>query len=194
MHPDAERWNARYRNELEYYLEREPYKLVTSHLDLVPQSGTVLDVACGVSPLGELLARRGLHVVALDVSLDAVGAARRRLLRKKLTLDGAVMDLMDAWLPPDHFAAIFDFYFLSRPLLERFRTSLKPGGVVFFETLLWDERLGSDKQHYLRPGELEGRFADWQIHYINEMWKRGRKNSTEPKKVIQLIAQKPEGE
>jgi SAM-dependent methyltransferase len=191
LHPDAKRWNERYEHDLEYHLQRDPYDLVTNHLSLIPEKGTVLDAACGVAPLGELLIQCGLKVVALDVSFLAAQAARQRLLSKNMELACAVLDMTDPWLPNDYFAAIFNFYFLSRPLLDRFRVSLKPGGFAFFEILLWDGNPVASRQNYLLPGELERRFLDWQVHYVNEMWKKSRKKTGEPRKVLQLIVQKP---
>jgi SAM-dependent methyltransferase len=191
LHPDAERWNARYKSELEYYIQREPYSLVTSHSELIPDQGIVLDAAAGVSPLGCFLAQRGLTVFALDISLQALLAARQRAGNQGHDLACAVMDLMDPWLAPSFFSAIFNFYFLSRPLIDRYRSALKPGGYVFCEMLLWDERIGLDKQNYLQPGELERRFSDWRMHFRDEIWKYGRGHNGQPRKVVQMIAQKP---
>lgn len=191
MHPDAERWNARYRSEMRFYLQREPYNLVTAHSHLIPTHGVALDAAAGVSPLGDYLTQRGLSVLALDISLDALMAARQRVTSGASHLSCAVMDMTDPWLPASFFDVIFNFYFLSRPLLNRYMAALKPGGLLFFETFLWTDRPGSNPQNYAQPGEIERKFAGWDIRFKNEFWKQGRDGNANHRKAIQLIAQKP---
>jgi tellurite methyltransferase len=191
LHPDAQRWNARYDRERDYYLQRPPYQLVESHADLLPERGLALDVAAGVSPLGLFLTQRGLQVIALDVSMTALRMAQRRFREQGRSLACAAVDLTDPWLPPAQFDVILDFYFLSRPLLDRFRTALKPGGLLFCELLLWDEQTGSHRRNYLDPGELESRFRDWKTIYSKERWKRGRDPAIAPRRIVQLVVQKP---
>ncbi|MCL5429778.1 MAG: class I SAM-dependent methyltransferase [Chloroflexi bacterium] len=171
--------------------ERGPYKLVESHSELLPKEGIVLEAAAGLSPLGEFLMWRGLTVFALDISLLALVHAKQRLEKRGLDLACAVMDLVDRWLPTAFFSAIFNFYFLSRPLLERYHVALKPGGFMFCEILLWNEGEVPNKQHYLLPGGLEDKFGAWKIYFKNETWKRGRDFAVQPRKILQLIAQKP---
>lgn len=191
MHPDAARWNARYSKEREYYLQREPYELVLSHADLLPAKGIVLDAAAGVSPLAIFLARRNLHVIALDVSLQALRAAQARMRAQNLHLDCAILDLTDPWLPSDFFDVILNFYFLSQPFLDLARAALKPGGLLFCEILLWDERSGTTRQHYLQAGELEEKFSDWKIIYKGERQRHGRQSEAGSRRAVQLIAEKP---
>lgn len=190
MHPDAARWNARYLQERDYFLKREPYQLVKSHADWLPERGLVLDVAAGVSPLGLYLVQRNLRVVALDVSFTALRLAKQRLQDHNRQLACAVLDLVDAWLPPDTFDVILDFYFLSRPLLERYRSALKPGGLLFCEMLLWNEQTGSARQNYLLPGELEEQFSDWRTIHHQVSWKRGRNPARAPREIVQLVTQR----
>lgn len=191
MHPDAERWNARYRGELEFYLQREPHRLVTANSHLLPSSGVALETAAGVSPLADFLTQRGLTVIALDISREALRAAQRRVKSRGSRLSCAVMDLSDPWLPPSFFDIIFNFYFLSRPLLETYKATLKPGGLLFFETFAWSGRNGSNPLHYVHPGELEETFANWNILYKNEYWKETRDGEANQHRAVQLIAQKP---
>jgi SAM-dependent methyltransferase len=191
LHPDAERWNARYRSEMRFYLQREPYNLVTANSDLLPTQGFALDAAAGVSPLAGYLAQRGLSVLALDISLDALLAARQRVTTGVSRVSCAVVDLTNPWLPSDYFDVIFNFYFLSRPLLDRYMVALKPGGLLFFETFLWTDRPGSNPLNYAQAGEIERKFASWEIRFKNEFWKQGRDGNANHRKALQLIAQKP---
>lgn len=190
-HPDAEHWNTRYRRELKFYLQREPHRLVTENSRLLPSSGVALETAAGVSPLAGFLTQRNLTVISLDISCEALLAARQRVKSHTSHLSCAVMDLTDPWLPPSFFDVIFNFYFLSRPLLETYKVALKPGGMLFFETFAWNERPGSNPLHYVHPGELEEKFAGWNTLYKNEYWKQTRDGQTNKHKAVQLIAQKP---
>jgi len=191
LHPDAEHWNARYSQERDYFLQRQPYELVRTHADLLRVGGVVLDAAAGVSPLGLFLSGRGLKVVALDISLPALCIARARFKAQGHQFSGAVVDLANSWLPVDYFDAVMNFYFLSRPLLALYRTAIRPGGLLFCEMLLWDGNLGARRDHYLLSGELEHIFADWRIIFSAEKWKHGRKSFAGPRKTVQLIAQRP---
>ncbi len=76
QHPDALRWNERYLGETERWALRNPRPLVTSHLDLLPRDGLILDAACGTTSTGRYLAARGWRVIAVDVSLTALQLAR----------------------------------------------------------------------------------------------------------------------
>ena len=194
MHPDALRWNARYGQDPDYYLQRSPYQLLQDHAELLPRSGLALDVAAGVAPLGLFLAKRGLEVLALDISLTALRLAQRRFRQAGRDLACAVADLTDPWLPLAHFDMILDFYFLSRPLLDRCRAALKPGGLLVSELLLWDEQPGSNRANYLDPGELEARFSDWHIIQLNQGLRHGRGPLNAPGKIMQMVVQKPKKE
>ena len=48
-HLDAERWNSRYAEEGEEWLERGPRRLLQEHADLLPGQGLALDAAAGVA-------------------------------------------------------------------------------------------------------------------------------------------------
>lgn len=187
MHPDARHWNERYKGEIDHYLRRGPFPLVRKHAELLPTQGVVLETACGVSPLSRFLVERGLSLIGLDICMPALLAAKQREPR----LACAIMDLMDAWLPPEHFEAIFNFYFLSRPLLERYRTAIKPGGLLFCEIFVWQEGVDLSQDKYLQPGELESKFADWKTIDRAEIKKRRRTPSAPDRKAIQLVVQKP---
>lgn len=164
-HPDALRWDDRYAHETERFALRAPRHLVTSHLDLLPSGGLILDAACGTTSTGRYLAARGWRVIAIDVSIVALRLARIRVRKEGLPISFAVMDLMNPWLPSAHFDVILNLFFLSRPLWKLYREALKPGGWLFFETYL-SER-GTDPARYLKSQELRRAFDDWEIiHYL----------------------------
>lgn len=191
QNPDALRWNARYLNETGRWALRNPRHLVSSHLELLPEGGLILDAACGTTSTGRYLAARGWRVLAVDVSLAALQLAHSRARKENLPISFAVMDLMNPWFPPAHFDVILNLYFLSRPLWKHYREALKPGGLLFFETYLSEK--GSDPARYLQTQELRQAFTDWEIiHYLEtERQVRSHNGVDGMRWSAQLVARKP---
>jgi tellurite methyltransferase len=162
-HPDAEYWNERYLNEGLERQKKRPNRLLLENAHLLPAAGLVLDAACGVGVNGLYLAGRGLHVIGLDISLAALRLATASARQNRLPFSAAVWNLDSPCLPPDHFDAILNFRYLSRPALIEYRQSLKPGGFLLFETFLAPAPPGSNPTHYLEPGELIACYSGFEI-------------------------------
>ena len=190
-HPDALRWDERYSHETERFALRSPRHLITSHLDLLPRGGLILDAACGTSSTGRYLAAHGWRVIAVDVSIAALCLASQMVRKDASPISFAVMDLVDPWLPSSHFDVILNFYFLSRTIIPTYRQSLKPGGLLFFETYLRERHTNSER--YLESQELRRFFDDWDIfHYLEiERLVRSHSGYEETRWTAQLIARKP---
>lgn len=192
IHPDADRWNQRYALEGVDWLTSPPRPLLRDFAHLLPNRGRALDAAAGVAVHGLFLARRGLRVVALDISEVGLRLARRQALSEDLQLETAVCDLSQLWLPPLSFDVIVNFRFLERTTFPMYRQALKPGGLLFFETFVRGEDDEAHPDYFLYPGELRAAFADWQILHWQEMAedKCGRDHRSSPKIAAQLIARK----
>ena len=111
--------------------------------------GTVLDLACGAGRHAKLFLARKLEVVAVDREAREIPGAR--FIRTDLE-DGSLWPL-----PGEQFEGIVVTNYLHRPLFPRILESLKPGGVLIYETfMLGNERFGkpSNPAFLLRPGEL----------------------------------------
>lgn len=188
-HPDAARWNARYKTEKEAWLEREPRQLLVDFASQLPDRGLALDAAAGVSANGLFLAQRGLRVIALDISETALRLAMGRARALSLPMYAAVYDLTHPWLPPETFDAILNFHFLARATFPVYRQALKPGGLLFFETF---QRAGEDlpqPNYHLEPGELLAAFEDYEIIYWGESEMPA--TQTHPQRAMaQLVARK----
>lgn len=185
-HPDAKRWNARYAADAEVWLERQPRQLLLDYTHRLPKHGIALDSAAGVGNNGAFLARHGLNVIALDISLIGLQLARKRALAESLHLFAAVCDLAHLWLPADYFDLIINFHFLERTTFTEFRQALKPGGLLIFETFLRSNDDAPTPDYYLEPDELLGAYEDFEIIHWKECTIPGTTKVT-----AQLVARKP---
>jgi len=187
--PDALEWNARYQSEPQRRIPRAARSLLTAHIEQLPASGLALDMACGTASTSLYLAARGWQVIGLDVAESALRLAQVQARKAKLPASFAVMDLTDPWLPASHFDVILNFYFLVRPLWSLYKEALKPGGLLFFETFLWQPEIELRPERYLLPDELRQAFADWEIlHYKENDHPHGQSRL---RRIAQLVARKP---
>jgi 2-polyprenyl-3-methyl-5-hydroxy-6-metoxy-1,4-benzoquinol methylase len=127
-----------------------------------------LDSAAGVSSNGLFLARRGLHVIALDISEFALQLACQRARAENLPFQAAVYDLSHPCFPAERFDAILNFRFLERATFPAYRRALNPGGWLFFETYINLAGNPSPREYYLEPGELLAAFLDFEIIHWEE--------------------------
>jgi SAM-dependent methyltransferase len=121
---------------------------------LVRPGGDVLDLACGHGRHARLFAARGCRVVAADRDADALAA-----LAGAAGITTLCADLEGAPWPfaADSFDAIVVANYLHRPQFPHIAASLRPGGVLVYETFMaGNERYGrpSNPAFLLREGEL----------------------------------------
>ena len=116
--------------------------------------GRVLDLACGSGRHSRLLLECGFSVQSVDLDIselaDLNGRANFKLLQA---------DLENARWPFDNncFDAIVVTNYLHRPLFAHLIASLKPGGVLIYETFASGHgQFGrpSNPNFLLKPGEL----------------------------------------
>ena len=111
--------------------------------------GRVLDVACGSGRHSRLFLDRKLEVTAVDREAQDIPGAR--FIQADLE-DGS------PWpLPGERFEGVVVTNYLNRGIFSDIGESLKPGGVLIYETfMLGNERFGkpSNPAFLLRPGEL----------------------------------------
>jgi len=163
--------------------------LLLDYAHLLPSSGLALDAAAGVGTSSLFLAEKGLHVIALDISLVALRLAKQRAGSGSLPLEAVVYNLSNPWFPAETFDVILNFHFLERATFPIYRQALKPGGLLFFETFQKAEQDLLIPAYYLEPGELLAAFQDFEIIY----WGENVLPATEthpPRAMAQLVARK----
>lgn len=185
---DADRWNKRYTNTDLSDLQT-PRPFLVNHLDLLPASGTALDVAMGAGKNIRPLLENGFDVIGVDISATALLQARCHFPHLK----AVIADLTNFYFPTNYFDLILNFYYLERKLWPEYRRILKPNGLLFFETLT--EKMSITKpditpDFLLIEGELSSAFQDWNIIVYQEGWVMGDRGYQ--KSVASMIARLPE--
>lgn len=168
---DRARWDERYAAG-DWADVDEPARILEEAEAWLAEPGLALDVACGAGRNALWLARRGFKVVAVDISWEGLQRLQRRARDEKLDIHIVLADLEDFPLAPDTFDLIVNSRFLLRSLFPVFRTALKPGGLLLFETFTVDEIevLGGDIRHAyaLERGELRQAFWDFEMLLYEE--------------------------
>jgi SAM-dependent methyltransferase len=177
-------WNHRYR---EKPAPVEACQILIEFSDRLPVAGRALDLACGGGRNTVFLAQRGLHAVGIERSRVALEQGRELARQKKVTVDWVQADLQNFALPPATFDVIVCSYYRDPAMYVLIRESLRPGGVLFYETFsreqLRFETGPKNPAHLLELSELLQVFADWRLVFYREMFiDRG---------IAALIARKP---
>jgi SAM-dependent methyltransferase len=188
-HPDAVRWNERYRHESADWLSHSPKKLLLDFANLLPENGMALDVASGVGTNSIFLAEQGLTPFAIDISYVGLRLARERFLTTGIRSNLAVYDLKKLWLPENHFAVIINFCYLERRIFPILLQALKPGGLLFFECYLTGSHQMSHPEYYLESGELQKEFSELDIIHSGQVVREGGARGS-GRKLDQLVARK----
>lgn len=129
---------------------------------LLPEGGTVLDVACGGGRHARALLERGhaLTVVDKDTTYVADLADRAEVVTTDLE-DGSPWPFAGRT-----FGGVVVTNYLYRPLFPALAESVAPGGVLVYETFArGNEQFGRPRNpaHLLEPGELLSAFPGLQV-------------------------------
>lgn len=128
--------------------------------------GRALDLACGAGRHALFLAERGFRVRAVDGSREGIARMMDEAQRRKVAdrIDARWCDLESdsAVLENDEFDLVCDFYFLHRPLFEKIRTAVRPGGVFAAAIHVRGDAGGTAPHKFLlEPGELRALVLAW---------------------------------
>jgi len=148
-----------------------PSSFLVDHIDLLPK-GRVLDVATGRGRNAVYLARQGFEVEGVDISGEALDAARSLATSFGVSLALRLMDLeKDVLLPKEVYDVVVCFNYLHRPLIPRLKQALRWGGMMVYETYIVDQaRFGKPKnpEHLLKHNELLKLFQDFRCLRYHE--------------------------
>jgi SAM-dependent methyltransferase len=113
-------------------LQMEPSPWVRRFADLVPEGGTILDLACGSGRHSRYLLSLGYRVVCLDRDITAIAD-----LASDEHVELIACDLEDGrpWpLADRNFEGIVVTNYLHRPLMKHLVRAVASGGALIYET------------------------------------------------------------
>lgn len=151
---EAEKWNTIYATG--GHARETPAKVLSEFAHLLPDTGTALDLACGMGANALFLAERGLDVHAWDISEEAITRLNTKSNEIQLKLETRICDVTAVPLPKNNFDVIVVSYFLERTLIPSIINALKNNGLLFYQTFI-QERIndsGPRNEDY-RLGENE---------------------------------------
>jgi len=136
-----------------------PSSWLVENADLLPRQGKALDLASGTGRHACLLAAIGLEVHAVDNDAGKVETLRRLANTSDWVLHAEVVDLEEGTvnLGEEVYDLVLGVHYLHRPLFPAILRSLRPGGLLLYETFTVDQaRRGkpTNPDFLLRPGEL----------------------------------------
>ena len=156
---DRIKWNERYAAG---DWDRSPVPRLVQLARVIRPAGTALalDLACGAGRNTLYLAGLGYTVDAWDVSEVGLGLLQRLAGEQGVAarVRTRQVDLDTAPLPVGRYDLVLDTYFLDRRLFGPLGAALKPGGLLFVETLMSTPQRPGRPDYYLRTGELRAAF------------------------------------
>ena len=191
---DRERWNEKYRNRKLSSYKSGASDWLREHEDVLKEleKGAALDIASGFGRNSFYLEELGFQVDAVDVSDLAIDWLNEEAKKDELKLNGYQIDLAEEDFPQSSYQVIICFNFLFRELFPKIKSSLKEGGLLFYETVYTDDHeiLGNkmNPDYVLQKNELLHAFRELRIISYREKiveMKSGRK-----KALASLLAKK----
>ena len=157
---------------------------------LVRPAGTVLDLACGHGRHMQWFAKQGHAVTGVDRSEEAIQAVSSLGEAVLADIECGPWPLLQGE-QPRQFDGVVVTNYLWRPLFDRISQSLKPGGILIYETFaLGNETVGkpSRPDFLLQPAELMRVFAHLNIIAFEQGFLEGP-----PRFIQRLVASRPGG-
>ena len=182
---DKEKWNRKYETE-EYITGKEPSLWLQENAGLIIKGGKALDIAGGEGRNSVFVAGKGFEVTCLDISEKGLQKAQALAQEKNAKITTVLADLDNNSLKENEYDLVLCFNFLDRSLFSGIRQTLKPGGLLFYETFTVDYLKYSSfkKEWVLEANELLQAFSDFRILRYQEV-------DENPKAFASLVAQKP---
>ena len=168
---DRLKWDQRYSQVTG--IGQEPASWLVDVSDEIPHLGRALDIAAGTGRLSLWLAKRGLDVLAVDISSVGLELAKQTAEAKGHLIEILSLDLEAQSLPDGPFDVITCFHYWQKDIFPMIRERLRPGGVFVAEvaTVANLERHPHPSLQYLAdPGELKQQCQLLQIAYYQECW------------------------
>ncbi|MCC3156642.1 class I SAM-dependent methyltransferase [Hymenobacter sp. 15J16-1T3B] len=196
------RWNRALVQDTAYKFNHQPNALLVETVKGRPP-GRALDIGMGQGRNALFLARQGWRVTGLDVADEAVAVAQQQAAREGLQLDARVqpMETFDFGTARyDLITYIYEGCFdENNGVLDKIKTSLKPGGVLVFEFFHRAAGLEMNRPDFGCPnGAIKALFApDKRFRIVRYEEKAGRPDfgggvnkQMKPQQLVYCVVQK----
>ncbi|CAM2774424.1 class I SAM-dependent methyltransferase [Helicobacter burdigaliensis] len=180
MIKDKIKWNEKYSKN---NTPGSPLELLVDFIQKA-KKGKALDIACGLGRNSLFMRDCGFIVDSIDIS--DIGLEN---LQNEPNIHTFCEDLDDFNIPRDSYHLICNSYFLQRKLFLGINEGLKQGGILVFETFLYNPSLSdfsTNPSYFLQPNELLDSFKNLEILFYQEKEVEEKTHS----KITQLVAKK----
>jgi len=127
----SEKWDQVYQSET---IKREPAAVLADNLFLLPLTGSALDLASGLGANACLLAKQGLTTQAWDISAVAMTKLQQKADAHAIPIKTFTKDITPSCFVSACFDVIVVSRFLDRSICNAIMESLKPNGLLFYQT------------------------------------------------------------
>lgn len=165
---DRERWDAiYYERALQGYPPPEALLVAYAPIPQPPPRRIALDLAAGMCQNALWLAEQGYLVNAMDISRVALERGRAEMAMRNLrNVNFVLVDLETVSLPEEVYDLVCCFRYLQRGLFPQIRATVRPGGMVIYQTYnvrRLESRPDMNRAYLLEPGELPSYFPGWEV-------------------------------
>jgi tellurite methyltransferase len=167
--------------------------VVRENLHLLPESGTGLELACGLAANSFALAEAGFEMDAWDISPVAIEQLNQRAAESGLAVKGEARDVVEQPPAQQHYDLVVVSHFLDRNIIPAIIDCLKPGGLIFYQTFTQtrvSEGGPGNMEFRLADNELLQLFKDFKVLVYREEGCQGD-TSKGFRNEAMLVAQKP---
>lgn len=163
------KWNHIYsQSGQEFYPAAQ---VLTENDFLLPQTGTALDVACGLGGNAIFLAEQGLAVTAWDISSVAIDKLTAYAVKRGLSVNACQQKITADSFNECCFDVIVVSRFLDRGLSDAIIGALKPDGLLFYQTFTREKtsrKPPNNPDYLLTENELLALFSPLRVIFYRE--------------------------
>ena len=134
MNKDKALIEAKWDDIYEKSVISRPVDVLVENSFLLPKKGCAIDLACGLGANALFLAEKGLDVHAWDISSVALNKLKQNARQKNLKVSVKQVLIQPEALLKNTFDVIVLSRFLDRSLCNAIMESLKPDGLLFYQT------------------------------------------------------------
>jgi len=163
-------WDQKFLSE-KYIFGKTPAKFLKENAHLINKRSKVLDMGMGEGRNAVFLATKGHNVIGIDISSVAIEKANALAQEFSTQIKGVVASLDNYRIKEGSFDVILAFYYVDRNLIDKMKSWLKPGGLIFYEANTVEKlKEGKliDKSYLVEKGEIKRFFHEMKILKFEE--------------------------